>query len=687
MRLVLAAFAAFAALLLFTGSAFAHAGESMAGASTDAVAGQAAPPEIPNPGPCTAAAAAAMPEGEGHDHQNIEQHRNLNCRFKQSAFLPLVEELKDRSDVVLGEMDVKADIAAVSVIYPEGGLLFFDVSDPAKPKFLSWYRDANCESVAVANNCGAFVDLSADAKTAIIGVQNLTLVPFPDPDMGGTPIAQPGVRVVDISDPRNPEPPAENFTYPVLSQGGVHTARTFPVADGPAKGEYVYAIANGIGVDISKFVETPTGRILEPVATIDAPAIHDTFTQVDPIDGKTYLYIADGFGSGFQVYDVTDPASPEKVAEWDLTPECTQDWYAHTIDVTHRGNKRYVTLPAELFGTAKDNPQSAANQARGCGAIRGNGDKVGPLWIVDASEFSELGQPGDSDTAIKSKSESALVTTWTNPAGRAAGQLLFSPHNQQIVGDKIYLSDYHGGVFVLDAAGAFAGRAERPRELAHTVPSGDASNEAARPIFTPGPGGPTPRYRGRSNIWDMVFYKGYVLAADQIGGFYSLQYEGDAPAPTTQQPTTTPDVATAEPKPGSGSAPGSSTPGASACEDRVAPRSRFPRRGGLKITRRGLNLQGMARERGCADKGQITRVLVAVGRVESKKRCRFVTARGKLGKKRPCSKPTYIPAQGTARWTLRLKAKLPKGRYRAQPRGIDAAGNVETREPRFTRVR
>ena len=280
MRFVLAAIAA---LLLLTPIASAHVGGADAG-GPNAVAGQAASPEIPNPGPCTAAAAQGMPEGEGHDHQNIEQHRGLSCGMKQSAFLPLVEELKDRPDVVLGEMDVKADIAAVSVIYPEGGILFFDVSDPANPKFLSWYRDTNCESVALANNCGAFVDLSADAKTAIIGVQNLTLVPFPDPDMTGTPTAKPGVQIVDLSDPRNPK---RGFNYSVVSQGGVHTARTFPVADGPAKGEYVYSIANGVGIDISKFSNGPTGRVLQQVETIDAPAIHDTFTQVDPIDGKT----------------------------------------------------------------------------------------------------------------------------------------------------------------------------------------------------------------------------------------------------------------------------------------------------------------------------------------------------------------------------------------------------------------
>ncbi len=282
------AFPAAAVILLLalgSGSAAAHPGGATA-ADESTVSAKAAPPEIPNPGPCTAAAAEGMPEGEGHNHQDIEQHRNLSCRMKQVAFNPLKEELKDRPDVVLGEMDVKADIAAVSVIYPEGGVIFFDVKDPANPKFLSWYRDANCESVVFANNCGAFVDLSADGKTAIIGVQNLSFAPNPfEIDTEGRPTATPGVQVVDISDPTKPR---RGFNRTVVSLGGVHTARTFTVADGPAKGEYVYAIANGVGIDISKFVPAPGGgRMLANVNQIDARAVHDTFTQVDPIDGKT----------------------------------------------------------------------------------------------------------------------------------------------------------------------------------------------------------------------------------------------------------------------------------------------------------------------------------------------------------------------------------------------------------------
>jgi hypothetical protein len=478
-------------------------------------------------GPCTKAAGEGMPEGEGHDHQDVTQHRDLRCAIEQVAFLPLRDELAARPDVVLGEMDVKAGIAAVSVIWPEGGILFFDVSDPANPRFRSWYRSTQCEGAAIANNCGAFVDLTPDGKTAFIAQQSLTVLPGADPDTadpGPLPATTPGIEVVDVSDPARP---ARRQILPVVSQGGVHTARSHVV---PGKGTYVFGIANSVGVnqaasgiDISKL----EGGLLRPVSRIEIGETHDTFIQDDPYDGRTYLYIAGGFSKGLLVYDVTDPAAPKRVAAWDLTPECTRDWYSHTVDVTHRNGKRIVTMPAEVFTSGN---QSAAQQALGCGTIVGNGDQPGPLWIIDATDFSRLSQQGDPAAELKRKSEEALIATWTNPADRAAGNLTFSPHNQQVVGDRIYLSDYHGGVFVLDASGAFAGRHERPSELGYIVPNGEASNADARPLAgAQGPGGAVPRTRGRSSIWDMVFYDGYILAADQVGGFYSLRFDGDRP--------------------------------------------------------------------------------------------------------------------------------------------------------------
>jgi hypothetical protein len=168
--------------------------------------------------------------------------------------------------------------------------------------------------------------------------------------------------------------------------------------------------------------------------------------------------------------------------------------------------------------------------------VVGNGDKAGPLWIIDATDFSRLGPANDQDgeeegppaTALKNVSRHALVATWKNAANRAGGNLLFSPHNQQIVGNRIYLSQHHAGVVVLDAAAAFQGQKVRPGELAFVLPSGTPT----RPIFE-GPVDPllipffSTVIQARPDIWDQFFHKGYVLVADMTGRLLFVPVAGD----------------------------------------------------------------------------------------------------------------------------------------------------------------
>ena len=500
-----------------------------------------------------------MPVGDGHNHSDIKQHA-FACRMEQVAFASLTEQLKDRPNVILGEMDVKADIAAVAITYPQGGVLFFDVSDPAKPQFLSRYNATECDQLLEDVNCGAFVDLSGDGKTAYLSIQKLTLLPTLPLNANALNQSGPGVDVIDIANPRRP---VRTMFYPILGLGGVHTVRSHTIPAGPssagkprAAGEYVISNQNGVGIDIAKVTKVAGKRLLTTVrqlgtinlaATIQNNEVHDTFIQNDPLDGRTYLYNAAGFSTGFNVYDITDPSKITQVAEWDPTPECENDWYAHTIDVTHKDGRRYVTMPAEML--LMIDPQSPSglsemsdgDKYNGCGTFVGNGDKPGPLWIVDATDFSKLGPANDkkspdqalaTDAALKKASLDALVATWTNPAGRAGGSLTFSPHNQQIVGDRIYLSHYHGGVYVLDASAAFAGKRERPKEVGFIVPH----DERTRPLLgQPTLTGLLGRFftdfpLGRPEVWDMVHYKGHVLASDMTGGFYSLKYD-DSPLP------------------------------------------------------------------------------------------------------------------------------------------------------------
>ncbi|HEV2786451.1 MAG TPA: hypothetical protein VGV67_08695, partial [Solirubrobacteraceae bacterium] len=626
----------------------------------------------------TDAAAKSMPVGDGHRHDDIASHA-FACRMEQVAFNPLTEQLSDRPNVILGEMDVKAGIAAIEMTYPQAGVLFFDVSDPAKPQFLSRYNATECDQLLEDINCGAFVDLAPDGKTAYLSIQKLTLLPSLPLNPNSLNQAGPGVDVIDLANPRKP---VRTQFYPILGLGGVHTVRSHTIPPGPssagkprAPGEYVISNQNGVGIDIAKVTRIAGKRFLTTVrnilsrdltATIVNNEVHDTFTQNDPLDGRTYLYNAAGFSTGFSVYDITDPTRLRQVAEWDLTPECEDDWYSHTIDVTHKDGRRYVTMPAEmLLLIDKNTPtglaeMSAEDQQAGCGTFVGNGDKPGPLWIVDATDFSKLGPANDrktareaaaTDGALKKASQEALVATWTNPAGRAGGSLTFSPHNQQIVGDRIYLSHYHGGVYVLDASAAFAGRRERPKELGFIVPH----DERTRPLLGQPPlTGLLGRFftdfpLGRPEIWDMVVYKDHILASDMTGGLYSLRYD-DSALPL--------------------------------CGDVRAPRSALSRRrSSLRANR--ILLRGTASDRGCSAtaaarkrRGEVRKVSVAVAR-KAGTRCRFLSRRGTVGRARSCAKPVFLAAKGTKRWRMSLKGRFAPGSYRVSVRARDAAGNDE----------
>ncbi len=562
--------AAVALSLLAAATAVAHNGAPTTSASSlsAVVDGRTDPftvgprPPVFQAGPCSAQSATEQYlVGEGHDHLNISQHQ-FACRMQTVAFLPLLAETDNPAtpqpdpNEILGEMDVKADIAAVSIAYPRGGILFFDVSDPARPKFISRYRGAECDGAVIDVDCGAFTDLSADGKTAFLSVQQLSVVPGGAPGLN-EPVAAPGVDVVDVKTGQL------TGRLPIESVGGVHTSRSHIIPEGPssadkprAPGEYLFSVANGLGVEVSRVVDAPSGgKTLTKVGRIDMDEVHDMFLQDDPLTGRTFMYIAAGNDTGFYVFDVTDPSQAVEdsnsalLAEWDLTPECELDWYSHTIDVATRNGRRYVTMPAELFDNG---PQDEEDTKEGCGKVYGNGDKAGPLWIVDATDLDALkGDFADTedtaaeeeatDAKLKAASEKALVTTWTNAANREGGNLNFSPHNQQIVGDRIYLSNYHAGVTVLDASAAFQGRNERPKETAFLVPSGTPPRPIYEPLVEPA----MPFFQNfidfRPLIWDMVAYKGHVLAADMTGGLYSLREENPpTPAEQAVQPADVP---------------------------------------------------------------------------------------------------------------------------------------------------
>jgi virginiamycin B lyase len=136
------------------------------------------------------------------------------------------------------------------------------------------------------------------------------------------------------------------------------------------------------------------------------------------------------------------------------------------------------------------------------------------------------------------------------------------------------------------------------------------------------------------------------------------------------------------PTPGTGgSAPGETPPGAD-----TAPTSRITAPGARvrQPKRKALAVKGTAVD----DKG-VARVHISVVR-RAGKRCESLTSAGRWKRyaatRRKCEPRFTIAAKGTARWSLQLKRKLPKGAYTVASRATDGAGQTEVK-PRAKSVR
>jgi Tol biopolymer transport system component len=74
------------------------------------------------------------------------------------------------------------------------------------------------------------------------------------------------------------------------------------------------------------------------------------------------------------------------------------------------------------------------------------------------------------------------------------------------------------------------------------------------------------------------------------------------------------------------------------------------------------------------DRSGVRRVDAAVGR-RAHGRCRFLDAKGKLGRSRSCARPVYARVKSAAGWHHRTR-KLPHGSYVVRFRTVDARGNA-----------
>jgi dienelactone hydrolase len=108
-------------------------------------------------------------------------------------------------------------------------------------------------------------------------------------------------------------------------------------------------------------------------------------------------------------------------------------------------------------------------------------------------------------------------------------------------------------------------------------------------------------------------------------------------------------------------------------------------------SRHGFKLSGTASELQCSGAAQhprLTRVMVVIMRLRGHRQVQFVRANGTLTGPRSLRRLLELRARGTKHWTLRVRGKIPAGRYEVAAIAFDSAGHHQLRSAiAFVRVR
>jgi hypothetical protein len=127
--------------------------------------------------------------------------------------------------------------------------------------------------------------------------------------------------------------------------------------------------------------------------------------------------------------------------------------------------------------------------------------------------------------------------------------------------------------------------------------------------------------------------------------------------PVHEQPGSAPGVTMPLP-PVSTSGSGGGSGGGAGCA--AKPSSKIAKRR-TRTSHKRLLVQGTASPSGCAGAGVAHVYVVVYRKVHG--RCRFLRRNGTLSRARSCRRPLELRAGGVARWKLRLRLRVPAGRY------------------------
>ena len=236
------------------------------------------------------AGGACKPNLENHPPDRHAEKKGHH-RVCGMTFFNVEGRLKVSKQGGLGSIDVNKRVAAI-VERDEGTVALVDLRDPLSTYVLGRYEDD------VDQSLDGDVSFSDDGQWLFYARQTSNF----DED---------GVHVLDVSDKANP---TLSMYHPA---GGAYRVEYYK----DDAGEWVVLLDAVDGLVVYRFVRE-TGTIVKvfqdavPALKVGGPASAGIrLVRKDKKTGTPFMYITTG-ATGLQIYDMSDPTSPEIVGEW-----------------------------------------------------------------------------------------------------------------------------------------------------------------------------------------------------------------------------------------------------------------------------------------------------------------------------------------------------------------------------------
>lgn len=429
------------------------------------------------PSPDPEASGFVDPIVDAHDHRDPAAHRHA-WNMELRSWMPMADDDETALVHALAEWEdhlfVDAGLGLGSVDGP-AGFRILDVSDPGDPQVVSHWEHPDYRGGDRS------IDVTGDGNWVVLGSE----APAEEPSSAG-------VFLVDVSDKSDPK--LVDF-FP-LESGGAHTVEA-AIIDGD-----VYAFGLNWGVNVLRLEDTPQGQRLVQVGKYVAPGAgeivagspagpqerttelvrqvygHDMTLVHDGQAGFPVLYVAYAY-QGLHILDLSEPSAPQRIAKWVPTGPGAP-YYVHGVETTFIDGERVTVVGSEVFENR-------------------NVDVPSPVWILDTTDLARPDHVG----------------TWTNPGGHGSRNLLLSAHFFELADGRVYLSHYHGGVWVLDISTPEARAA--PAAVGYYMP---VENNGYRPpedccgAFD---------LAGIPMTFDVTVVDGTVWAADWFTGLHGVE--------------------------------------------------------------------------------------------------------------------------------------------------------------------